>query len=341
MHSVLKYEKLRDFSFLLLSKPLANIKVGSPHSTLIYHTHWQSFFSSILNLENTRNTSAFHLMIWASKVLRCRQIVITHSDITGLTVQLGNRFFLIISVYIPWSSGRIETDQRNLVTRLHYIYQGLEIEKSQNPDTELILTGNFNRWDFYLRGDAIESHFWHGEAAKLIAFMSDLSLVQLLQHDTQTYHLHLGFSSTIDLVFTLERLVRCVLECKLHITQYSSDHKAIESQFDLKMAEVMYAPRLLFKSAPWGKIIEDIKKDLRAEKINAPPLDLNEYTSQLLAFVTNSLQKWVPKVKPCPYSKRCWNVYLTSLWSKFSRLRNQARRFRRLGQHRLSVEKDA
>ena len=32
---------------------------------------------------------------------------------------------------------------------------------------------------------------------------------------------------------------------------------------------------------------------------------------------------------------------LTSLRSKFSRLRNQARRFRRLGQRRLSIEKDA
>ncbi len=84
-------------------------------------------------------------MIWASNVLRRRQIVITHSDITGLPVQLGNRFFLIILVYIPCSSRRIKTDQRNLVTRLHYIYQALKMEKSQNPDTELILKSDFNR----------------------------------------------------------------------------------------------------------------------------------------------------------------------------------------------------
>ena len=90
----------------------------------------------------------------------------------------------------------------------------------------------------------------------------------------------------------------------------------------------MHAPRLLFKSAPWGKIIEGIKKDLRVGKINSSPSDLNEYTSQLLALVTNSLQKLVPKAKPCPYSKRWWNVNLTALRSKFSRQRNQARRFK-------------
>ncbi len=151
-----------------------------------------------------------------------------------------------------------------------------------------------------MRGDAIESHSWQGKGAKLIEFMPDLSLVQLLQRDTQTYHSHLRFSSTINLVFISERLARCLLECNLHTTHYGSDYEAIESQFDLKMAEVMHVPRLLLKSAPWGKIKEGIKKDLRAEKINASPLDLNEYKSQLLALVTNSLQKWVPKVKPCP-----------------------------------------
>lgn len=121
-HSLLNDEKLRDFSFLLLSEPWANVRVGSPHSAPHHHTHWQPFFSSIFNLKNTRNTTAFRLMIWASKVLRCKQIAIPLSDITGLTVHLGNRFFLIISVYVPCSSGRIETDQQNLAIRLHYIY---------------------------------------------------------------------------------------------------------------------------------------------------------------------------------------------------------------------------
>ena len=312
-HSLLNDEKLRDFSFLLLSEPWANVRVGSPQSAPHHHMHWQLFFPSTLNLENTRNTTAFRSMIWASKVLRCKQIAIPHSNITGLAVHLGNRFFLIISVYVPCSSRRIETNQQNLATRLHYIHQALEIEKSQNPETELILTGDFNRWDSYWRGDAIGSHPRQGEGARLIEFMSDLNLVQLLQCGTQTYHSPLGSSSTIDLVFTSERLARCILECKLHNTHHGSDHEAIESQFDLKIGEVTQAPRLLFKSAPWGKIREGIKEDLRAGKINASPSDLNEYTSQLLALIINSLQKWVPKAKPCPYSKRWWNVDLTTL----------------------------
>ncbi len=96
-HSLLNDEKLKHFSFLLLSEPLANIRASSPPSAPEYHTHWQPFFPSVLNLKNIRNTTAFRSMIWASKDLYCKQITIPHPDITGLPSQICNRFFLIIS----------------------------------------------------------------------------------------------------------------------------------------------------------------------------------------------------------------------------------------------------
>ena len=153
-------------------------------------------------------------------------------------------------MYMPSSSGRTEIHQQNLVTPLNHIHQAFETEKSQNPETELILTGEFNRWNSFWGGNAIGSHSRQGKGAKLIEFMSDLSLVQLLQRGTQTYHSSSGTSSTIDLVFILERLSRDVLECKLHNTHYGSDHEAIESQFDLQVAKITPTPRFLIKSSP-------------------------------------------------------------------------------------------
>ncbi len=168
-------------------------------------------------------------MIWASKDLHCKPIAIPHPDITGLTSQIRNRFFLIISMYVPCSSGRTKIDQQNLVTRLHHIHQAFATEKSLNPETKLILTGDFNRWDLHCGGVAIGYHSLQGKSAKLFEFMSNLSLVQLLQRGTQTYHSPSGTSSTIDLVFTSEQLARDVLECKLHNTHCGFDHEAIES----------------------------------------------------------------------------------------------------------------
>ena len=189
------------------------------------------------------NTTTFRSMIGASKGHHCKQIAIPHSDITGLTVQIGKRRFLIISVYIPCSSGRVEIDQQNLATRLRYIYQALEGAKSQHPETALVLTGDFNRWDFHWGGDFIGAHSRQGEGAGLIDFMSDLGLIQLLQRGTQTYHSPLGTSSTIDLVFTSKRLARSLLECKLYNTHHGSDHEAIETHFDLIISEATHTPR--------------------------------------------------------------------------------------------------
>lgn len=56
-HSLLNNEKFKDFSFLL------NIRVGSPHSALHHYMHWQPFFLSTLNFENTYNTTVFYSMI--------------------------------------------------------------------------------------------------------------------------------------------------------------------------------------------------------------------------------------------------------------------------------------
>ena len=106
--------------------------------------HWQPIFLSTLNFEVAQNTTTFRSMIWTSKGYYYKQIAIPHSDITGLTVQISKWRFLIILVYILYSSRQIEINQQNLVTQLRYIYQALEGTKSRHLKTELVLTDNFN-----------------------------------------------------------------------------------------------------------------------------------------------------------------------------------------------------
>lgn len=212
---------------------------------------------------------------------------------------------------------------------------------SQNPDTEFILAGDFNRWDSHWGGDHLISHARQREGEKLIEFMADFNLVQLLRRGTPTYHSPSGAFSTIDLVFTSDRLAQTRLECKLHKTHHGSDHEAIETELDITTPDTIIPPRLLFKNAPWTKIREDIQENLNAGKLHAPLSDLNRYTAQLLGLVSTSLEKFVPKASPSPYCKRWWNGNLSALRAKFSNLRNQARRFRRQGQRRLFLEADA
>lgn len=83
------------------------------------------------------------------------------------------------------------------------------IEKtSQNPDTELVLTGYFNQYVVHWESDHLIFCTRQGKNKKLIEFMTDFNLVQLLCRGTLTYHLSKSESSTIDLVFTSGWLVQ-------------------------------------------------------------------------------------------------------------------------------------
>lgn len=53
-----------------------------------------------------------------------------------------------------------------------------------------------------------------------------------------------------------------VLKCNIHATEHGLDHRAIETKFNLEMAERPSVERLLLKNAPWGKIRERIKAEL-------------------------------------------------------------------------------
>src|SRR5438876_9078891 len=95
-------------------------------------------------------------------------------------------------------------------------------------DIELIIAGNFNRHNQLWEGDHIGSSPRQSEAAELINFMRDVDLQSLLPRGTITYESIRG-NSTIDLIFTTERLTDELLCCNVYPTKYSSDHHGIES----------------------------------------------------------------------------------------------------------------
>lgn len=53
-------------------------------------------------------------------------------------------------------------------------------------------------------------------------------------------------------------LASALIRCDIHATEHGSDHRAIESIFDVVSLEHVAAPRLLYKNAPWKMIRERI-----------------------------------------------------------------------------------
>ena len=56
------------------------------------------------------------------------------------------------------------------------------------------------------------------------------------------------------MILVLEELAILVVKCTTYSTEHGSDHRAIETTFDVATPERVDEARLLFKNAPWNNI---------------------------------------------------------------------------------------
>ena len=162
------------------------------------------------------NGDCFRLIIQINKHynLKLYQVLIQHPDLTTITASLGDYYFLIILVYIPCITNRQEYDKEELSSRLNLISATYNEEKRSHRDVELIIAGDFNRWDSLWGGNEIQSDVHQGEALPIIDFILELGLQSLLPRGIITFfsnHDSYRRSSTIDLVLTSEKLANEVL----------------------------------------------------------------------------------------------------------------------------------
>ncbi len=82
----------------------------------------------------------------------------------------------------------------------------------------------------------------------------DLQL--LLPRDTPTYKSYDGVNtSTIDLLFAFENLTNLLTWCGILITDHGSDHRAIESLFEVCIDKIPATQgRRLYENANWNEI---------------------------------------------------------------------------------------
>jgi hypothetical protein len=130
--------------------------------------------------------------------------------------------------------------------------------------------------------------------------MSALALSSLLPRGTKTWQ---GgpYATTIDLVLASEELAVSTVKCSIHRNEHGSDHRAIETIFDVSVPIPKQQERLLLKNAPWKEIKARIAKTL-----NARPFDgtVQTKTDTLMSAVLEAGHTLTPKARPSPYTKR-------------------------------------
>jgi hypothetical protein len=176
-----------------------------------------------------------------------------------------------------------------------------------------------------------------GEADPIVDLMSDHGLCSLLPRGTKTWRSG-SRETTIDLVLASEELATSVVKCTIHATEHGSDHRAIETTFEVATPELVVEERFLFKNAPWNDIRARIGSSLHIVPSGG---SVQQQTDRLMAAVLEAVHALTPKAKPSPYARRWWTTDLTQLRRVYTYWRNRARTEHRAGRTVPELERQA
>ncbi len=201
---------------------------------------------------------------------------------------------------------------------------------------DVVVVGDFNRHDQLWGGDDVALKR-QGEADPIIDLMGEFALSSLLPRGTKTWHGG-DYDTTLDLVLASEELTASTIKCAVHDTEHGSDHRTIDTVFDISVPVPKQQDRLLLKNAPWKEINARI-----ARALDTTPSDgtVQQKTDRLMSIVLEAVHALTPKARPSPHAKRWWTTDLTQLRRICTYWRNRARTERRAGRTRADLEETA
>lgn len=144
--SLFNDEGIKDFGAILVSEPHCPRIEGKVIVSPIHHRVWEPFFPTSQLGEEKR--WAFRSMLWINKKFKAKQISVDSSDVTAAVIEVGDRTLLLVSVYIP-PNEQEKDNEKELSSRLSLIKEAAQATTRSMPkkQVEVLIAGNFNRWD--------------------------------------------------------------------------------------------------------------------------------------------------------------------------------------------------
>ena len=272
--------------------------------------------------------------MWVRADVSAVQLPISCADIAAAVITLNHRRILAASVYIPstHAAGVSPSQARDqMQARLQLLRELIRSEKTNDPEIDIVVAGDFNRHDTLWGGPAVGETVRQGEAEPIITFIDQAGLQSMLLPGEITFE-RSGLKSTIDLSLASTRLAESLLQCTIWPNEYGSDHRAVVTEFDVDEETVPQEARLLLKHAQWPKVRDHVAAHLQQDNF-LHSYDIDELAAKITSIAQEALERHCPKAKPSPYAKRWWNADLTALRQAYTMQRNAARSVRRTTGH--------
>jgi exonuclease III len=319
--------QLQDYSVIAIQEPQAHQKDGKLLTVPMGHPRWVKMVPTVWE----KGRWPIRSILWVNKNIEAEQIPIKTADMTAAILRLPERLVLVVSVYVPGRDDQALQDTCNL---LRQVISGTRRQADRLVD--VVVVGDFNRHDQLWGGDDI-SLTRQGEADQIIHLMSELDLMSLLPRGTKTWNGG-DFETTVDLVLASADIASSTVKCMVHGTEHGSDHRAIETEFDISVPVPQVRERLLLKNAPWKEINIRIATALKS---SPEECTVQQKTDRLMTVVLEAIRALTPRAKPSPYAKRWWTSDLTQLRQIHTHWRNRARASIRAGRICEELEETA
>ncbi|KAJ6436994.1 reverse transcriptase [Purpureocillium lavendulum] len=320
-------DALKDFGVLAVSEPYARLVDDRVVTSPMWHSNWTKM------IPTQRHDALWPIrsMLWVRSDLEAEQVPVPSADLTAAVLRLPERDVLVVSVYVQGKSSDMLI---SAMDALHELIRSFRDGTGRRAD--VVLAGDFNRHDLLWAGDDVSARR-QGEGEPIIDLMNEHGLRSLLPRGTRTWQ-GSGQESTIDLILTTSELADEMMICAPHTTDHGSDHRAIQTTFDVALPERVTTPRLMFNNAPWNLIRTRVEEGLRELSWTA---GVQAQTDQLMRVVVLAIDDLTPRAEPTPYAKRWWTRDLTQLRRSYTFWRNQARTQRRASQVCSDLERRA
>lgn len=152
----------------------------------------------------------------------------------AVMIEYAEHLVVLISVYILYgdnankNEGLLKTRLKLVKATHHYV------EHLRRKKAKLLVCGDFNRYDQLWGRNKVSKMPQQGEGAKIIDFMMENNLHLLLSQGTPVYKSFNGVnSSTINLSLASKNLTNLLTECKILLTEYGFDHRAINMRCEI------------------------------------------------------------------------------------------------------------
>lgn len=242
-HSLMNDEDIKDYGVVAVTEPHARMIEGQVVTSPMGHRGWTKMVPSRLR----EGRWPVRSLLWIREDIEAEQIPLESADLTGAILRLPEREVIVVSVYVEGQCAEALERAVNILDELISQRRG-----TGGRRMDVILAGDLNRHDIFWGGTDVPMSR-QGKAEPLINLMNEHGLRSLLPQGTKTWQ-RAEDASTIDLMLASTELANTVVECQIHATDHGSDHRAIQTEFDVGTPGRHDPQRLLFKNAPWIKI---------------------------------------------------------------------------------------